>query len=128
MTGRIVAQASILLTRDVVAAMGHWRDVLGFSIDNSFGDPPSFAILKRGPAFVMLGASTSPVIPRRQERESLFDAYFWVDDARAECETLRARGAIFDYEPCLQPYGVLEFGVLDLDDHLIGFGQVLEQG
>jgi hypothetical protein len=126
MTGRIVAQASILLSRDVTAAMVHWRDVFGFSIDNTFGEPPSFAILKRGPAFVMLGASTTPVIPRRQQRESLFDAYFWVDDARAEFETLRGRGAVIDDEPYLQPYGVLEFGVIDLDDHLVGFGQTIE--
>jgi hypothetical protein len=74
----------------------------------------------------MLGASTTPVIPRRQQRESLFDAYFWVDDARAKFETFRKRGAAIDYEPYLQPYGVLEFGVIDLDDHLVGFGQTIE--
>lgn len=97
-----------------------------FLIDNTFGEPPSFAILKSGPAFVMLGASTTPVIPRRQQRESLSDAYFWVDDARAEFETLLEHGAVIDDEPYLQAYGVLEFGVIDLDDHLVGFRQTIE--
>ena len=108
-----------------MAAMGHWRDVFGFLIDNTFGEPPSFATLKRGPAFVMLGASITPVIPRRQQRESLFDAYFWVDDARAKFVALRRRGAAIDYVPHLQPYDVPEFGVIDLDDRLVGFGQTM---
>lgn len=124
---RILAHSGVLLSRDVTCTMHHWRDVFGFSIDNTFGDPPSFAILKRDGAYLMLGASEEPVVPHRTRRESLFDAYFWIDDAKAEFAQMQGRGAKVDYEPYLQPYGVLEFGLIDPDDHLIGFGQVVER-
>ena len=123
---RILAHSGVLLSRDILRAAHHWRDVFGFSIDNTFGEPPTFAILKRDGAYCMLGASDQPIVPRRSQRESLFDAYFWVDDAKAEFASATERGARVDYEPCLQPYGVLEFGLIDPDDHLIGFGQVIE--
>lgn len=123
---RILAHSGVLLSRDVVRVAQHWRDVLGFAIDNTYGDPPTFAILRRDGAYAMFGATDQPVTPRRAQRESLFDAYFWVDDARAEFALQRSRGATFDYEPHLQPYGVLEFGTLDPDGHLVGFGQVME--
>lgn len=123
---RITAHSGVLLSSDVTASMHHWRDVLGFAIVNTYGDPPGFAILRRDDAYMMLGLTEAPVVPRRTQRESLFDAYFWVDDARAEFEQLRARNARVDYEPCLMPYGVLEFGILDADDHLVGFGQVMD--
>ena len=123
--GRIVAQSAVLLSQDLGLALPYWRDVLGFSIDSTWGDPPGFAILKRDGAFVMIGASKAPFHPRRHLRESLFDAFFWVDDAASEFGTFRSRGAKIEYEPYLQPYGVLEFGILDRDDQLIGFGQVI---
>lgn len=122
---RIVSHSAVLLSRDVVASIAHWRDVFGFAVDNTFGDPPTFAILKRDGAFVMIGHSDTAVVPRRQQRESLFDAYFWVDDAKAAFELMRTRGARIDYEPYLQPYGVLEFGLLDPDDQLVSFGQLV---
>ena len=126
MTARIVAQSSVLLSRDVPAAISYWCDVFGFSLGNAFGEPPGFAILRRDGAYVMLGATDSPIVPRRNQRESLFDAYFWVDDAQKAFTEMTARGANVDYGPDQQPYGVLEFGLTDPDNHLIGFGQVLD--
>ncbi|MGL5447055.1 MAG: VOC family protein [Rhabdaerophilum sp.] len=123
---RILAHSGVLLSRNVGHAMRYWRDVYGFTVDNSFGEPPSFAILKRDGAFVMIGATEQPTIPRRMQRESLFDAYFWVDDAQAEFNLRLSLGAKVDYEPHLQSYGVLEFGLIDPDNHLIGFGQVID--
>ena len=39
--------------------------------------------------------------------------------------SFKERGALIDYDLGEQPYGVLEFGIQDLDDHDIGFGQDL---
>jgi hypothetical protein len=58
----------------------------------------------------------------------MWDIYFWVDDVDAIYEELRERGAIIDYHLGVKPYGVKEFGVQDVDDHDIGFGQVLDLG
>ncbi|CAN1491104.1 hypothetical protein MCEMSEM23_00194 [Rhabdaerophilaceae bacterium] len=125
MMAKITAHSGVLLAPDVARAMLWWRDVLGFHIDNTYGEPPTFAILQRDGAFMMLGATAQAIAPRRQQRESLFDAYFWVDDAKAEFALRQSLGATVDNEPCLQPYGVLEFGLIDPDNHLIGFGQAL---
>ncbi len=122
----ITAHSGVLLSNDVMRTARYWRDIFGFSIDNTFGDPPTFAILKRDGAYAMFGLTAQPITPRREQRESLFDAYFWLDDANAEFAACKARGARVDYEPYLQPYGVLEFGLLDPDNHLIGFGQVID--
>lgn len=123
---RLTAHSGVLVSPHLARSLAYWQDVLGFTVDNTFGEPPTFAILKRDGAYLMIGATSDPVIPRRQQRESLFDAYFWLDDAEAEFAACTSRGARVDYGPCLQPYGVLEFGLLDPDEHLIGFGQVIE--
>ena len=39
---------------------------------------------------------------------------------------LKERGAIIDYELGEQPYGVLEFGIQDLDEQDIAFGEDLQ--
>ncbi len=125
---RITAQAAVLLVRDVPASIAYWTDKLGFEATGTWGDPPEFAILKRDGARVMLGQARAeqPIVPFWKMRPSLWNAYFWVDDAKATFAEMKAQGATIDYELCLQPYGVLEFGVRDLDDQDIGFGQVIE--
>ncbi len=65
--------------------------------------------------------------PNRRQRSVLSHAYVWVDIARAHFEKLRAAGAPIDYELHEKPYGVLEFGIQDLDDHDIAFGQDLSR-
>ena len=124
----IIAQSSVMLCRDMPEAIAFWRHVLGFVVDNTFGEPPGFAIMQRDGAWVMLGATDAPVSLLRDGREGLFDAYFWVTDAAAEFERQADRGGKPHYGPCLQPYGVLEFGMLTPDNHLIGFGQVRASG
>lgn len=124
----IIAQSSVMLCRDMPEAIAFWRHVLGFVVENTFGEPPGFAIMQRDGAWVMLGATDAPVSLLRDGREGLFDAYFWVTDAAAEFERQADRGGKPDYGPCLQPYGVLEFGMLTPDNHLIGFGQVRASG
>jgi len=75
----------------------------------------------------MIGAAAPGYnIPHiREGRAGLWDAYFWVNDARGLFADIKARGAAFDHELYEAEYGVLEFTVRDLDGHNIGFGEVL---
>lgn len=125
---KITDQANILVAKDYAAAVAYWRDRLGFSVSSEYGEPAQFAILKRDSAFVMIGAAKpdAQIVPYWKQRDGLWNAYFWVDDARAMYEEMKARGAIIDYELEDKPYGVREFGVRDLDGHDIAFGQVLD--
>lgn len=125
---RISGQASVLVARDVAAAVAYWVGKLGFTLRGSWGEPVDFAILERDGSRVMLGQAKpeAEITPYWKQRDGLWNAYFWVDDARSIYDEMTARGAIIDYELCTQPYGVLEFGVRDLEGHDIAFGQVLE--
>lgn len=129
MIARITDHAAILLSADVPASVGYWTDKLGFTATNLTGDPVVFAIMKRDGAYVMLGQAPAghTIVPHWKINQGLWNAYFWVDDARGMYADVSARGAKIDYELCTQPYGVLEFGVQDLDGHDIAFGEVLKE-
>ena len=125
---RIIEQAIVFVVRDVPASIDYWRDKLGFAVTGTWGEPPEFAMLKRDGSRIMLGKAKpdAEIMPYWKQREGLWNAYFWVDDAAAMFNDMKASGAKIDYEPHLQPYGVLEFGVQDLDGHDIGFGQDMD--
>lgn len=125
---RIIGSAPILLVTDVVAAANYYRDQVGFRYERFWGEPPDFCILERDGYHLMLAQVADPraVVPHWKVRTNLWNVYFWVDDVRAMYEELQARGAKIDYELGMQPYGVLEFGIQDLDGYDIAFGQVVD--
>ena len=43
-------------------------------------------------------------MPYWKINEGLWNAYFWIDDARALFAEIKTRGAKIDYELCQQPY------------------------
>lgn len=126
---KIVGHAPILMVRDVPASVAYWRDKVGFTVGGLWGEPPDFAILKRDTAHLMLSQvpEGQTVVPHWRVKDKMWNAYFWVDDARAMYDEMKRRGAIIDYELHEKPYGVLEFGIQDLDDQDIAFGQDLEK-
>jgi len=126
---RITASAPVLLVSDVVASADYFRDAVGFQYDQFYGDPPHFCITRRDGHHLMLAkcVDSTQIKPYWQIVPQMWNAYFWVDDADALYEELTAAGARIDYSPCTKPYGIREFGIQDLDEHDIGFGQLLEQ-
>jgi uncharacterized glyoxalase superfamily protein PhnB len=124
----LVAQAAVLLASDVSATIAYFHDKVGFKATGTWGEPPEFAILKRDGCRLMIGKikDGQEIIPHWKQRDSLWNAYFWVRDAKALFQEMKQAGAIIDYELETKPYGVLEFGVRDLDGHDIGFGQDLD--
>ena len=124
-TARLTSSAPVLLVRDVVAAAAYYRDALGFSYNRFWGEPPDFVILNRDGMCVMLDQApvSHVIVPNWKIDPNIWNIYFWVDDIDLLYSELRARGAKIDYELGLKPYGVREFGVQDLDDYDIGFGQ-----
>ena len=125
-TAKLIASAPVVFVRDVHAAAAHFRDAMGFTVGQIYGEPPSFTILKRDGMYVMLKQIDDPaqIAPRWTVSPGIWDMYFWVDDVEALYREFVARGAKIDYELCDQPYGCREFGTQDIDGHDIGFGQV----
>jgi catechol 2,3-dioxygenase-like lactoylglutathione lyase family enzyme len=123
---RIIAHSGVLTSADVARSLRFWTEKLGFSVVETFGSPPEFAILRRDGAYQMIGlAKPGSASLRRTQRDGLMDAYFWVDDASRLHDALTANGVELAAPLEKQPYGVLEFMVVDPDGHHIAFGQDL---
>lgn len=122
---RIIGSAPILLVTDVVASADYYRQKVGFSYENFWGEPPHFCILWRDDFHLMLSQVHDPqfIVPHYKVVENMWNVYFWVSDVDAMYEELRERGAHIDYELCDQPYGCREFGIQDPDGYDIAFGQ-----
>lgn len=127
MAARLTAQAPILFVRDMPKSVAYWTERLGF-IAQTWGEPPDFAILRRDSCHMMLSLAPEghEIVPHWRIRDKMWNAYFWVDDAKAIYEEFIASGANIDYTLHEKPYGVLEFGIQDLDDHDIAFGQIID--
>ncbi len=123
-SAKLRAVAPVIFVRDVVAAEAYYRERLGFEPGRLYNHPPDFCIQSRDGCSVML-AKSAVVTPHWQVVRNTWTAYFWVDDARALYDEMVGRGATIDYGLGLKDYGVLEFGVQDLDRHDLGFGQVV---
>ena len=124
---KLLEQAPVLLVKDLEASVAYWRESLGFKA-RLYGEPPGFAILKRDACFLMLSLAPDDheIVPNWKIVDKMWNAYFWVDDAKALYKEFVAKDAKIDYTLCEQPYNVLEFGIQDLDGHDIAFGQDLE--
>ena len=122
---RLTGSAPVLLVKDVVLAANHYRDALGFSYQRFWGEPASFVILVRDGMNLMLkqAEEASHVVPHWTVSPKMWNVYFWVSDVDALHSEFVARGATIDYGPCNQSYGCREFGIQDLDNYDIGFGQ-----
>lgn len=121
---KLISQAPVLLVKDFTASVAYWEESLGFK-SRLWGEPPDFAILRRDGCFIMLSHAPEHTNKPNWKFNGIWNAYFWVDDAKAIYEEFIAKGAKIDYTLHEKPYGVLEFGIQDLDGHDIAFGQDL---
>ena len=122
---KITASAPVLLVKDILKSAAYFRDKLGFTEQNLYGAPTNFAILRRDGMTVMLSQTDQTFVPNWRIVEKMWDVYFWVDDAEAIYAEFQNSGAIIDYTLYVTPWGIKEFGVQDLDDHDIAFGQII---
>jgi uncharacterized glyoxalase superfamily protein PhnB len=124
---KLTASAPVLLVKDVVKAAAYYRDKLGFAEPEMFGDPPNFAMVNRDGFTVMLAQAPAAqtLVPHWKIVDKMWNVYFWVDDVETLYAEFQRSGAIIDYTLYTAPWGVREFGVQDLDDHDIAFGQII---
>lgn len=129
MAARLTGSAPVLLVKDVFAARDYFRDKLGFEDTELYGEPPTFSIVRSDGLAVMLAQKPEGAKHKANWRivDKMWNAYFWVDDAEGLYAEMQRRGAVIDYSIYTTPWGTREFGVQDLDEHDIAFGQVLEK-
>jgi uncharacterized glyoxalase superfamily protein PhnB len=101
---------------DVAAAVRHYRDVLGFSVNYEQHD---LGVMDRDAARVLL-------IKRTEASRGTGSAFFYVRDADDLHAELLHAGADVQAEPVSQPWGIREFAVLDPGGNRLTFGQTFE--
>jgi uncharacterized glyoxalase superfamily protein PhnB len=112
----------IITTRDLGAALGFYRDLLGAMVSYEFTGPdgePGYVGLELGSAHLGIGrdpAHSSDPSPR-------FSLWVYTEDCDAAVERLRAAGVTVVEEPADQPWGERVARVLDPDGNLVLVGQ-----
>ncbi len=120
----VLRSATYFPVADVAATGAHYRDVLGFECAYSAGEPPEFAVYRRGGCAVMLRRIADPgLVCPNEEQGGTWDVFAWVDDVDALHAELVAAGAELVYGPIVQPYGMKELAVRDPNGYVLGFGQ-----
>jgi uncharacterized glyoxalase superfamily protein PhnB len=119
----LLAISPLFFVTDVAKAAAYYRDVLGFTFEQIWGDPPCFCMPHRDGLTVMLSEvdDKSRIRPNGADGSS-WDAYVWVRDADALFAAFEAAGALVVHEPVdREYYGNREFAVRDLDGYIIAF-------
>jgi predicted enzyme related to lactoylglutathione lyase len=113
---QFVQGAPVLHVPDVGGTAAFYRDVLGFTWD--FGDDTYAVVWRDNSAIHFVKDEASP------RGIHLFQ---WVNDVDAYYNEIVDRGAKVAKGPFDQPYGIREFGLSDVNDVGIVFGQEIER-
>lgn len=122
---QLMRSAPYFPVADVERTAMHYERVFGFGREYAAGSPPQFAIMSRDGFAIMLRLVSDPTrIVASEQQGGTWDAFFWIDDAKALHAELLGRGATIVYGPIVQQaYQMLEFAVRDTDGHVLGFGE-----
>ena len=113
----LVGAAPVLVVRDVLASVAHYRDVLGFRVEFTYGEPVFYAGVERGKVLIHLQAASET---KRQLGHGGVNIF--VTEVDALYQELKSRGARTLNEPRDYPYGMRDFNVQDLDGNDLCFG------
>ena len=124
---RMRSAAPFFLVDDVFATAEHYRDVLGFTFDQFFGEPPGFTIVSRDDVRIMLRqvrpARPPAARPNRTVMDETFDTYVYVSNVDELAAELRARKADIVEGPVDRIYNMRELLVRDCNGYVLAFGQ-----
>lgn len=125
----LYASFPYFLVDDVFKSAEYYRDVLGFTFEQFWGEPPAFVMVNRDAITIMMRQPAEPgdsvIRPNSATEQYTFDAYIRVREVDALYAELKERGAKLLYEPCDQPHDCREFEIEDLNGYRLCFGQDL---
>ena len=106
---------------DVRAAVEWYRDMLGFTAEPLWGDPPSHGAAHRNRVGIQF--TSAPAAYRPQDYPGW--SYVWVTDADALFVEFSQRGVTVLQPPRDETHGMREFAIADLNGYRLRFGQYL---
>lgn len=123
---KITGVAPILLVKDVITSSEWYRDKLGFNIVSYYGNPSNFAIIERDYSYLMFCNFKGDLKPNWKLTKDTSNVYFWVDEVEKLYKEFIERGAKIDFTIHDTPWGTREFGINDLDEYDISFGEIIK--
>ena len=114
---RLCDAAPVLVVKDVVRSVEHYRDALGFKQEFIYGKPPFYAGVERDNVVIHLQAASET---KRHLGHGAINIF--VTEVDALYAELKSRGAQTLNEPKDYPYGMRDFNVRDLDGNDLCFG------
>ena len=114
--------ATVFVVQDVLRAVEHYRDVLGFQTGFTYGQPVFYAGVERDGVMIHLQAASET---KRQPGHGAVNVF--VTDVDALYRELKSRGARTLNEPKDYAYGMRDFDIHDLDGNQLCFGMESNQ-
>ncbi len=111
---RFESAVPILNVKSVPTALDYYVERLGFAKEWDWGNPPTFACVRRDEVRIFLCQGA-------QGKSGTWISIF-VEDVDALFADYQRRGAIIRQTPTNFPWGVREMNVQDLDGHRLRFG------
>jgi catechol 2,3-dioxygenase-like lactoylglutathione lyase family enzyme len=116
------ATACVFVT-DFERALTFYRDLLGFEVAYTYGEPAFWGEISRDGALLNLRhVDVSPWVADVRDAEQLLSAYVLTTDAKALFIEYQERGVDFQERLQRKPWDMNEFVVRDPDGNLILFG------
>jgi catechol 2,3-dioxygenase-like lactoylglutathione lyase family enzyme len=110
--------ATLFIVQDALRSVEHYRDVLGFRVDFTYGDPTFYAGVERDNVAIHLQAASET---KRQPGHGAINVF--VTGVDALYQELKSKGARTTEEPADRPYGMRDFCINDLDGNELCFGE-----
>lgn len=104
---------------DIERSLRFYRDLLGFEVQFTNGEPVSFAVLKQGSAELHLVVQSG--------KTGSLHAHLMVDDLDVVFERLQRAGATIRQPPQIQPWGLRDIVIADPDGNTFEIAQPVDQ-
>lgn len=121
-TASLCGAATVFVVQDVLRSVEHYRDVLGFRTEFTYGQPTFYAGVERGAVVIHLQAASET---KRQPGQGAVNIF--VTDVDGLYQELKSRGAKTLNEPKDYAYGMRDFDINDLDGNHLCFGMESKQ-
>jgi uncharacterized glyoxalase superfamily protein PhnB len=115
---RLRDAATLFVVQDVLRSVEHYRDVLRFRVEFTYGEPTFYAGVERDNVAIHLQAASET---KRQPGHGAINVF--VTGVDALYQELKSKGARTMEEPADRPYGMRDFDINDPDGNQLSFGE-----